>query len=317
MCMHVSEVAQRPPISHHPALTKPTAISLAMLQTAMKATPNLRLFQRYPAVFLIVKGCSYAEVGTIIPRSITTVYNDVQALREGGLPALNLHHSPGRPHYLTPDQEQQVAEVVIHKTPQDVGFPAEMNWTAPLVARYIAETFSIEFSEQEVRSVLYRMGFTCTRPTYTLAKADPAKQDAFKEAFKVQKQRLEAGEIDRSLFADARMIRDYQAIGRTGFLKGQQKQIPTFGKHWGAKLLATWDDASGDILCHQDDHYDATVFLSFLQTVQERYNGDHIVRILDNARIHHAKLIHPFLDEHQDTLTLMFLPPSSPQLNGI
>ena len=57
--------------------------------------------------------------------------------------------------------------------------------------------------------------------------------------------------------------------------------------------------------------------ISFLQTVQEHYNGDRIVRILDNARIHHAKLIHPFLDEHQDTLTLMFLPPSSPQLNGI
>ncbi len=39
--------------------------------------------------------------------------------------------------------------------------------------------------------------------------------------------------------------------------------------------------------------------------------------ILDNARIHHAKLIQPFLATHRDTLTLIFLPPYSPQLNPI
>ncbi|AGE22675.1 hypothetical protein LH47_02244 [Anoxybacillus thermarum] len=39
--------------------------------------------------------------------------------------------------------------------------------------------------------------------------------------------------------------------------------------------------------------------------------------ILDNARIHHAKLIQPFLKEHEDRLELVFLPPYSPQLNLI
>ena len=39
--------------------------------------------------------------------------------------------------------------------------------------------------------------------------------------------------------------------------------------------------------------------------------------ILDNARIHHAKLIQPFLDENKDRLNLFFLPPYSPNLNLI
>ena len=39
--------------------------------------------------------------------------------------------------------------------------------------------------------------------------------------------------------------------------------------------------------------------------------------ILDNARIHRAKLIQPFLKEHEDQLELVFLPPYSPQLNLI
>ena len=37
--------------------------------------------------------------------------------------------------------------------------------------------------------------------------------------------------------------------------------------------------------------------------------------VLDNARIHHAKLIQPFLTHHEDRLTLLFLPPYSPNLN--
>ena len=39
--------------------------------------------------------------------------------------------------------------------------------------------------------------------------------------------------------------------------------------------------------------------------------------ILDNARIHHAKLLQPFLKEHEDRLTLLFLPPYSPNLNAV
>lgn len=37
--------------------------------------------------------------------------------------------------------------------------------------------------------------------------------------------------------------------------------------------------------------------------------------VLDNARIHHAKLLQPFLEDHKERLELVFLPPYSPNLN--
>ncbi len=113
------------------------------------------------------------------------------------------------------------------------------------------------------------------------------------------------------------MIRDYQAIGRTWFPKGQQKVIPTYGKHWGDKLLGTLDYESGEILCRHASQYDAKEFLDFLQEIVDHYPGERLVLILDNARIHHAKLIQPFLADHRETLTLQFLPPYSPKLNPI
>ncbi|WP_085322123.1 transposase [Clostridium botulinum] len=39
--------------------------------------------------------------------------------------------------------------------------------------------------------------------------------------------------------------------------------------------------------------------------------------IPDNARIHHVKLVQPFLDEFNGRLELMFLHPYSPELNLI
>ena len=112
------------------------------------------------------------------------------------------------------------------------------------------------------------------------------------------------------------MIRDYQAIQKSWFPKGQQKKVPTYGKHHGAKLVGILDYETGEIYVEEHEKYDAKVFLCFLQNVIWKYPGK-TVMILDNARIHHAKLIKPFLEEHKDRLTLAYLPPYSPNLNMI
>jgi hypothetical protein len=98
-----------------------------------------------------------------------------------------------------------------------------------------------------------------------LTKAGLEKQAAFRETFDHQCRRFLQGDIDRILFEDESMIRDYQAIGRTWFPKGHQKVIPIYGKHWGDKLLRTLDYESGEILCRHATEYEAKEFLDFLQ----------------------------------------------------
>jgi putative transposase len=124
------------------------------------------------------------------------------------------------------------------------------------------------------------------------------------------------GEIDHILFLDESMIRDYQAICKTWFPKGQQRIIPTYGKHHGAKLIGTLNYETGELFVEEGEKYDAAVFLGFLKKIVTKYKGK-IVIILDNARIHHAKLLKDFLEEHKNRLTLTFLPPYSPDLTMI
>ena len=124
-------------------------------------------------------------------------------------------------------------------------------------------------------------------------------------------------EIQHVLFEDESMIRDDQAIQKTWFLRGKQRIIQTTGKHRGVKLLATVDDGTGKIVWQEDEQYTAETFLSFLKKVVDEYPTGKIVMVLDNARIHHAKLLEPFLNERKDRLELVFLPPYSPELNAV
>ncbi len=50
---------------------------------------------------------------------------------------------------------------------------------------------------------------------------------------------------------------------------------------------------TGEVFCVQEEQYTAKEFLSFLEKVLIKYPGQRIVMILDNAKIHRAKLIQP------------------------
>jgi len=113
------------------------------------------------------------------------------------------------------------------------------------------------------------------------------------------------------------MIRDYQAISKTWFPVGRQRIIPTYGKHHGAKLIGILNYETGEVYVEEHDKYNAETFLVFLQHVITLYPKGKIVIILDNAKIHHAKLLDDFLQRHKGRLTLMFLPPYSPDCNMI
>lgn len=126
------------------------------------------------------------------------------------------------------------------------------------------------------------------------------------------------GEVDHNiLFQDESMIRDYQAIQKTWFIKGKQKKIPIYGKNAGVKLIGILDYETGIVYCEEHERYDSKVFGEFLETILKLYLTGKIVVILDNTRINHAKLIQSFLKENKSRLELMFLPPYSPELNLI
>ncbi|MDT2247525.1 transposase [Paenibacillus larvae] len=80
--------------------------------------------------------------------------------------------------------------------------------------------------------------------------------------------------------------------------------------------MATVDYETGHIVWQEDEQYTAETFLSFLQKVMATYPTGKLALVLDNARIHHAKLLRPFLEAQKNRLEPVYLPPYSPQLTS-
>lgn len=64
--------------------------------------------------------------------------------------------------------------------------------------------------------------------------------------------------------------------------------------------------------------FNAETFAAFLtKLLRHRGRGKRMVIVLDNAKYHHARWLKPMLAKYRRLLTLLFLPPYSPQFNTI
>ncbi|MED5042955.1 IS630 family transposase [Geobacillus stearothermophilus] len=119
------------------------------------------------------------------------------------------------------------------------------------------------------------------------------------------------------MYIDETHIRSYHVLRTTWSEVGRQKQVPTFGHHAHVSLFGAVNVHDGETVLYQAGAANATTFLDFLRVLKERYPDRLIVLVLDNARIHHAKMAREFLREEGRSFHFIYLPPYSPQLNPI
>ena len=156
---------------------------LEEIKSAMKNEKDKRMYERYQSVYLYLSGERREEIAVILNRHIDTVSSYISFYKTKGLQCMRMQYSPGRPSLLTLEQEQLFYQTIVEKTPADVGFPAEMNWTSFIAKDWIEQEFKVVYAARSVRDLFHRLGLSYTKPTYTLAKADPQKQEIFKQEF--------------------------------------------------------------------------------------------------------------------------------------
>ncbi len=99
-------------------------------------------------------------------------------------------------------------------------------------------------------------------------------------------------------------------------LKGQQPKIYTYGGRKRQPLIGAVDPIGGNLHVALTDGLKAEQFQHFLEGLLARHlPSKRLIIVLDNAKVHHAKQLSPFLESNKDRLELSFLPPYSPDLN--
>ena len=151
------------------------------LKEMARKAHDARQRRQYDIVRLYLEGRKKPEIAEIMDMSLQGIYNVLNKHKANGIEGLLLGKAKGRERKMSAEQESELCKVISEKLPKDVGLEPFCNWTAPLACKYVKDHFGIDFSERGMRDVFYRLKLSYTRPTYTLAKADPVKQEEFKK----------------------------------------------------------------------------------------------------------------------------------------
>ena len=153
------------------------------IRMLLRSSENTVMYRRYLVIHLHMKGHPNTRIAEMVVLDRQTVGIYINKYKTGGVEGLIPKKSPGRPSFLTKEQEQQVYKTISENTPEDVGFTGIMNWTAKLACLWVYEEFGVQYKVNGMLDLFHRLKLSYTRPTYVLAKADPKEQERFKEAF--------------------------------------------------------------------------------------------------------------------------------------
>lgn len=167
-----------------------TSEQIAEIEYALHHTKNTRLQQRYQAIYLSMQGYMNKEISKMMNLQPKTIGLYINHYLSDGIDGLIPIKQSGRPPFMSSEQSQALYEVIRDRTPHEVGFSGRFNWTAKLAALWVEKEFGIVYKESSMLQQLHQLGLSYTRPTYTLAKADPEKQAAFQSTLKELKKKF-------------------------------------------------------------------------------------------------------------------------------
>jgi transposase len=167
--------------------------TIEQLQAHEKTIKKASMAKRVAIIRLVMQGYYAIQVAELLNVHRETISSYVKKFNQGGMEAL-LHrgYSSGKPAFLSLEEEKEVRRMIEHSTPVEEGYGCESCWDTRILKHVLEEKFSITMSRSGICEMLKRWGFSYTRPTYTLKRANRQKQEAFQRELDMVKKTLQA-----------------------------------------------------------------------------------------------------------------------------
>lgn len=140
-------------------------------------TSDARLKMRYLAVHHFLNGKNRTQIAEAIGVARGSVNTWITKYLNGGLNALQIKKSPGRPTKLTPKQEKQVQALILSNIESKEGG----RLVAADVQAFIYSKFSVSYELSAVYRLLHRLGFSWITSRSKHPKQCQQAQEAFKK----------------------------------------------------------------------------------------------------------------------------------------
>lgn len=265
---------------------------------------------------IMIDGLKIDDVVNLFGVSRAAVNKWISAHKKGGQKAL-LKKKRGRRasdmSLLKPYQCAIIVNLITDRCPDQLKMPF-MLWTREAVGMLIERRFGIKMAIRSVGNYLKKWGFTPQKPLRrTYERQDKAVKLWLEETYPkiAARAKQEKAEIH---WGDEAGFRSDHQTGTSYSPKGQTPVIKSTGKRFRVNMISTVTNKGTLRFMLFEESFTAHVFLNFLKRLTKG-SKTKIFLILDNLRVHHAKILQPWLEENKDKIELFYLPSYSLELN--
>jgi transposase len=285
---------------------------------ARKLTPRELSEKRKIAVRLREKGIPNKEVAKIVGISAQTISTYYTRYKKEGRKVFKVK-SAGRPKdtgkILSNEQEQRIIRLLIDKNPQQLKFKFAL-WTREAVKTLIKRELDIDMPISTVGYYLKRWQFTSKKP---IKRAYERKDENTKRWLNEEYPKIK--EEAKKENADIWWADETACVSLPTNLKGYapigSKHKPVLShpaKKFKVNMISAITNTGKTMFSLYDESINIDRFIDFLQKVINS-SDKKVYMIVDNLRVHHAKLVKAWIEEHKEHIAIFYLPPYSPEFN--
>lgn len=261
-------------------------------------------------------GRNGVELAQIAGVHVRTVQAWLRKARTQGAGALT-EKTRGRPYgayrKLNMAQEVWVRQRIVGAVPEQLNLPFAL-WTRRAIQALIKQHFDVQLSDRLVGKYLKRWGYTAQRPVKkAMEQRSDLVQAWLRERYPAIAARAKAeGAViywadETAVKEDTNWIRGFAPAGRTPVLEASAR--------WGKLSMISAITNRGEISFQiVQGTINAERFIEFLERLIEDASSK-VFLIVDNLRVHHAKIVKAWAEQHADRIELFYLPPYAPESN--
>jgi len=258
----------------------------------------------------------WKEIARVVGVNVSTVIGWSKRFQREGVDGLK-SKTRGRRYLsgrtLTLVQEWQLRSVIVGENPKQMSLPYAL-WNRRAVMQLVKVLFDIDMPIRTVGEYLLRWGYTPQRPIKRALEQNPVKVEQWmNETYPTIAARAKAeGAViywgdETAVAEDGHWLRGYAPVGHTPVLAAPSK------RH-GLSMISAISNQGLVRFEFIEEAMNTELFIGFMEKLVAD-SPQKVFLILDNLKVHHAKKVAAWLEEHQARIEVFYLPPYSPEIN--
>jgi transposase len=220
---------------------------------------------------------------------------------------------PGEQPMLSTVQCKIIQRFITDKCPDQLKMPFAL-WTRKSIGHLIQHCFGIKLAQSTVGAYLRSWGYTAQKPLRRSYERQPQRIEKWlKEEYPTIATRAKAENAEIQWGDEAGVCSTCQVI-KTYAPKGKTPVLRQPGRRFSMSMISTVTNRGALKFMIYEGGLNVAIFLRFLKRLI-KYQEKKVFLILDNLKVHHAKLVQSWIEKNQKSIELFFLPSYAPEYN--